>query len=58
MSIVTLWHYTDRKGAESILKSKKIRMSLKTGISGGWRNTDAIKGEGVYFSDKEPGQYR
>ena len=42
-----LYHYTSKESAKSILKDARIMKSTNT-------NTDAILGEGVYFTDLDP----
>ena len=49
-AVKTLYHYTDNKGLEGILKSGKLNPSLKAN-----NINDARYGDGQYFSDIKPG---
>lgn len=44
-----LYHYTNKAGRDGIMRSKKIKMSMKHVIP-----ADVTFGEGVYLTEKEP----
>ena len=48
---VRLYHYTDGKGVNGIVRSLRIRRSTAG------RNTDAFFGEGTYLTDKSPNHH-
>jgi len=43
----TFWHYTDKKSAEAILKTGKLRPSQQS-------QGDAVFGDGVYATTMHP----
>ena len=54
---VRLYHYTDERGADGILRTLKIRKSRKhkgTDRKKKYMPTDAFFGEGTYLTDKAP----